>query len=275
MPSPKRERQKQGRQSRQEQLRAQQQKARARKRVITGGAIALVIILVALVFSQGGDDDDNTDLSAGDDTSSTAPEDTTAPGEPSSTAPAGGEPLACPPADGSAQKRIDFPSPPPTCIDPAKSYSATVQTDVGSFTIDLDDEKAPATVNNFVFLARYQFYDDVPFHRVIPGFVVQGGDGEKGDGTGGPGYTFADELPKAGEYEVGSVAMANSGPDTNGSQFFVVTGPEGAALPPSYSLFGTVGPDGMAVVKKIEADGSPAGTPKVVHKIVDVTINES
>ena len=127
------------------------------------------------------------------------------------------------------------------------------------------------TVNNFVFLARNRAYEDVPFHRVIPGFVVQGGDVEKGDGTGGPGYEFADELPEQGEYEIGSVAMANSGPDTNGSQFFVITGDQGVSLPPNYSLFGKV-TDGLDVVKKIEADGSPGGTPTVTHKIVKVTI---
>jgi len=268
VPSPKRERQKQGRQARQEQIRAQQLKAKKRKRAITGGAIALIIVLVALVFSRGGDDDTTTDVAAGASSSTTPTDSTTTP----SAAP--GEQVACPAADGSAAPRKSFPAAPPMCIDAAKSYRATVETDVGSFTIGLDAEKAPNTVNNFVYLARYHYYDDVPFHRVIPGFVVQGGDGEKGDGTGGPGYDFADELPKAGEYAVGSLAMANSGPDTNGSQFFVITGPQGVALPPSYSLFGKV-VDGLDVVKKIEADGTDGGTPSVTHKIVKVTINES
>jgi cyclophilin family peptidyl-prolyl cis-trans isomerase len=102
---------------------------------------------------------------------------------------------------------------------------------------------------------------------------VQGGD-PKGDGTGGPGYQFADELPQKGAYKIGSLAMANSGPNTNGSQFFVITGDQGVSLPPSYSLFGSV-TDGMDVVKKIEADGDTSGTPKVVHKMVKVTIEES
>ena len=266
MPSSKRERQKQGRLARQEELRAQQRRARTRKRAVVGGVVAVVVVLVAFLFGRGGGDDE-TDVSAGASS-------TTTPASSSTTAAAPGETPACPPADGSAPEQASFPAPPPTCIDPARSYAAVVETDVGSFTISLDAAKAPATVNNFVFLARYQFYDGVPFHRVIPGFVVQGGDGEKGDGTGGPGYTFADELPEAGEYEEGSVAMANSGPDTNGSQFFVVTGPQGVALPPSYSLFGSV-TDGMDVVRRIEADGSQGGTPQKVHTIVDVTIVES
>ncbi|MGH9157423.1 MAG: peptidylprolyl isomerase [Acidimicrobiales bacterium] len=274
MPSQKRERQKQGRQARQQQLLAQQRKAQTRRRAITAGAIALVVVVVALIFSRGGDGDGTTDVAAGSTSSTTPGASATAPGEPSTTSPVAGDPSACPPGDGSAPKTTAFPTPPATCIDPARSYTATVETDVGSFTIALAADKAPVTVNNFVFLARYHYYDDVAFHRVIPGFVVQGGDGEKGDGTGGPGYSIADELPKAGDYKVGSVAMANSGPNTNGSQFFVVTGAQGAALPPSYSLFGTVDANGLAVVKNIEADGTDGGQPKVTHKIVNITIKE-
>ena len=88
-------------------------------------------------------------------------------------------------------------------------------------------------------LARYHYYDGVIFHRIINGFVCQGGD-PTGTGRGGPGYRFADELPKPGRYEVGSLAMANAGPDTNGSQFFIISGPNGTGLPPQYSLFGKV-----------------------------------
>jgi cyclophilin family peptidyl-prolyl cis-trans isomerase len=179
----------------------------------------------------------------------------------------------CPPPQGAAERRTHFSGPPPNCIDPARSYRATVETDLGAFAISLDATRAPKTVNNFVVLARYHFYDGVPFHRVIPGFVVQGGDGARGDGTGDPGYRFADELPPEGAYREGSLAMANSGPNTNGSQFFIVTGPNGAALPAKYSLFGSVA-EGMDVVKRIEADGSEAGTPRVLHRILRVTIAE-
>ncbi len=178
---------------------------------------------------------------------------------------------SCPPEEGTAERTLEFASAPPMCIDSGKDYTATVETDLGTFTVELLAEKAPKTVNNFVFLARNRFYEDVNFHRVIPGFVVQGGDAAKGDGTGGPGYKFEDELPEAGEYEIGSLAMANSGPDTNGSQFFIITGDQGAGLPPSYSLFGKV-TDGLDIVKQIEADGTDGGTPKTVHKILKVTI---
>ncbi|HEV2811066.1 MAG TPA: peptidylprolyl isomerase, partial [Acidimicrobiales bacterium] len=143
----------------------------------------------------------------------------------------------CPAADGTAPRTTQFEQPPPMCIDASRSYVATVSTTKGSFRITLDPGRAPRTVNNFVVLARYHFYEGIAFHRIIPGFVVQAGD-PMGNGRGGPGYTVPDELPGPGEYEAGSVAMANSGPDTNGSQFFVVTGPAGVSLPPSYSLFG-------------------------------------
>lgn len=184
--------------------------------------------------------------------------------------------IPCPPPDGSAARRVRFPTPPPMCIDRARSYTATVETDLGPFSVALDDEAAPQTVNNFVFLARYHAYDDVPFHRAVPGFVVQGGDVEQGNGKGGPGYSIPDELPPPGRYQLGSVAMANTGaPHSGGSQFFVVTGPEGLSLPPRFSLFGQV-VDGMAVVQRINDDGSPdPEPPRVLHRIVRVVINES
>jgi cyclophilin family peptidyl-prolyl cis-trans isomerase len=139
--------------------------------------------------------------------------------------------------------------------------------------ISLDPAAAPKTVNSFVFLARYHYYDGIIFHRVIPGFVLQGGD-PTGTGTGGPGYKFADELPKPGRYELGSLAMANAGPNTNGSQFFVISGPSGIRLPPQYSLFGKV-VSGLDVVATIDALGSQSGTPKEKVTIESVTITES
>ncbi len=179
-------------------------------------------------------------------------------------------PLPCPPAAGAAKRVTHFPAAPPMCINPKLSYSATVTTDLGTFVIKLDPSLAPKTVNNFVYLARYRFYDGIIFHRVIPGFVVQGGD-PTGTGSGGPGYTFADELPPAGSYKIGTVAMANSGKNTNGSQFFIVVGTSGTQLPPQYSIFGQV-TSGMSVVQKIAADGTASGTPSVVHKMLSVTI---
>ncbi len=159
------------------------------------------------------------------------------------------------------------------CIDPEREYTATLETDSGNITIALDARAAPTTVNNFVVLSRYHFYDGLTFHRVITNFMAQGGDPE-GNGTGGPGYTFEDELPEAGAYAVGSVAMANSGPDTNGSQFFIVTGQAGTDLPPDYSLFGEV-VDGQDVLQRIAEDGSAGeGPPERTHTIEKVTITQ-
>src|ERR1035437_9642041 len=143
----------------------------------------------------------------------------------------------CPPEDGSAPKRQHFDGPPEMCIDLSKRYTAVMSTTKGDITFALDALAAPRTVNNFVVLARYHYFDGIYFHRVIPGFVVQGGD-PTGSGAGGPGYRFEDELPPPGRYELGSLAMANAGDDTNGSQFFIISGPQGMQLPPKYSLFG-------------------------------------
>jgi cyclophilin family peptidyl-prolyl cis-trans isomerase len=179
----------------------------------------------------------------------------------------------CPEADGSSPKTQKFNEPPPMCIDPAKTYTATMVTSKGTMTITLDPAGAPKTVNNFVVLSRYHYYDGVGFHRVIPGFMLQGGDPD-GTGRGGPGYRFEDELPKPGRYEVGSLAMANAGPNTNGSQFFIVSGSSGVGLPPQYSLFGKV-VAGLDVVSAIEAVGSPGGAPKEKVTIESVTISET
>jgi cyclophilin family peptidyl-prolyl cis-trans isomerase len=158
-------------------------------------------------------------------------------------------------------------------IDPAKRYTAELVTNKGTLVIALDPVAAPSTVNNFVFLARWHYYDGIVFHRIIPGFMVQGGDPE-GSGRGGPGYRFDDELPAPGRYEIGSLAMANAGPNTNGSQFFIVSGPDGTSLPPSYSLFGQV-VKGLDVVKAIESVGSRSGAPSEPVVIESVTITES
>jgi cyclophilin family peptidyl-prolyl cis-trans isomerase len=183
-------------------------------------------------------------------------------------------PTDCPASDGSSPKQQRFDGPPPMCIDPTRRHTAEMVTTKGTMTIALDAAAAPKTVNNFVVLARYHYYDGVGFHRIIPGFVVQGGDPE-GTGRGGPGYRFEDELPKPGRYEIGSLAMANAGPNTNGSQFFIISGPDGARLPPQYSLFGKV-VNGLDVVAALDAVGSAgAGTPKEKVAIESVTITES
>jgi cyclophilin family peptidyl-prolyl cis-trans isomerase len=175
--------------------------------------------------------------------------------------------------DGSSAQRQSFAGVPPQVIDPTKTYTATMTTSKGTLEILLDPLAAPKTVNSFVFLARWHYYDGVIFHRVIPGFVLQGGD-PTGTGTGGPGYKYDDELPKPGRYELGSLAMANAGPNTNGSQFFVISGSDGMKLPPLYSLFGKV-VKGLDVVQVINDLGSRSGTPTERVTIESVVITES
>ncbi len=181
--------------------------------------------------------------------------------------------IECPQADGSSERRTSFPEEPPMCIDASKRYTATMVTSMGEMVIALDPVAAPKTVNSFVYLARYHYYDGLTFHRVIPGFVLQGGC-PLGNGTGGPGYSFDDELPQAGRYQVGSLAMANAGPNTNGSQFFVISGPDGVRLPPAYALFGAV-IKGGEVIAKIDGIGTRSGAPATSVVIESVTITEA
>jgi len=182
-------------------------------------------------------------------------------------------PTPAPPADGSAERKTKFSEPFEMAVDPAKQYQATISTNHGDMVAFLYPERAPGTVNNFVNLARHHYYDGLIFHRVISGFMIQGGCPE-GSGRGGPGYRFADELPKRGQYEVGSLAMANAGPNTNGSQFFVVSGASGVGLPPDYSLFGKL-ISGLDVLDAIEKVPTGAGDrPEDDVIITSVTITE-
>jgi len=275
MPTDKRERQRAGREARRAEARAAQKRAQRRRQIISIVALLAAVIGIGLFISLSGDDEE-TDVATDTSTSTTEAGD-----EPAVAGPAG-DAQACPPAEGAPEPVRRFENgPPKDCLTDGATYSAVIETDVGSFTVALDREKAPKTVNNFVFLSRYRAYEDVPFHRVIKDFVVQGGDVALQNGTGDAGYDFEDELPDPEDYQEGSVAMANSGPNTNGSQFYIVVSENGAkALTAAvggeakYSLFGQV-TEGMDVVKKIEADGSQGGTPTVVHKIVKVTINET
>jgi cyclophilin family peptidyl-prolyl cis-trans isomerase len=181
-------------------------------------------------------------------------------------------PVPCPAADGSSERLQQFNEAPPMCIDPSKRYTAEIVTSLGALTVALDPVAAPRTVNNFVFLARYHYYDGVIFHRIIRGFMCQGGD-PTGTGRGGPGYRFDDELPQAGRYEIGSLAMANAGPNTNGSQFFIVSGQSGVRLPPQYSLFGKVvkGLDVVGQMEAVETDRSDKPRADVVIESVTIT----
>jgi serine/threonine protein kinase/cyclophilin family peptidyl-prolyl cis-trans isomerase len=172
--------------------------------------------------------------------------------------------------------RKQYSAPPPMTIDTNKTYTATITTSMGNIVVTLNAKSAPITVNNFVFLAREGFYNGVTFHRAIPGFMIQGGD-PTGTGTGGPGYKFADE-PIANKYTIGTIAMANSGANTNGSQFFICEGQQCAAIPATYSVFGQVSA-GQNVVTAIAnaprtlgADGAQSKpiAPVVITSIVIV-----
>lgn len=169
-------------------------------------------------------------------------------------------------------------SPPAMSIDLQKKYTAIMGTSSGAMTIELFVQATPATVNNFVFLAREKFYDGTKFHRIIQDFMIQGGD-PRGDGTGGPGYKFADE-PITKDYDRGIVAMANSGPNTNGSQFFIMT--TTTPLPKNYVIFGQlVGDESLATLAKIAATPVTTSTsgeqsqPTQAVIITSVTITEN
>lgn len=163
-------------------------------------------------------------------------------------------------------------------IDPSKRYTATLQTNKGTIEVELYPEDAPQAVNNFVNLARAGYYDGTPFHRIVRGFVIQGGD-PTGTGMGGPGYQFADE-PVKKDYQKGTLAMANAGPDTNGSQFFICLEDLSGRLPKNYTIFGKV-TSGMEVVDAIGAtptrmsrSGEPS-QPTEPITLESVTIHES
>jgi len=268
----KRDRQKINRQQRLEEL-ARDARRRRTKRIALRFGIGIplaVLLLIGLVYlTRNNNESSATPSTSAAATTSTVPEASTTTGPPA----------PCPAADGSSAKTTTFAGPQQMCIDVAKTYTAVVDTNLGSYTIALDAEAAPQTVNNFVVLARYHFYDGVSCHRIIPGFMAQCGD-PTGTGTGGPGYEFPDELP-TGEhpYAKGTVAMANSGPNTNGSQFFTVTG-DAPALPPSYSVFGHV-TDGLdTTLAALDAAGNPDSQangvpPKTPVTISTVTITES
>ena len=251
-----------------------QRKRQARTFGLIVGAVLVVAAGIALFSADDADDASTTDTSDTTDTTDLAAETVVLPGEGASIT---GE-TPCPPADDSAERTTGFEQAPPMCIDPAKSYTATLHTTEGDIVIELDAANAPETVNNFVVLSRYHFYDNVPFHRIVPGFVNQAGDpvGPQ-PGTGGPGYAIPDELPAdpATAYPAGTVAMANSGPESGGSQFFLVIGDPNGALSGagSYSVFGKV-VEGQDVSEAINALGGPDDLPTEPVAITSVTITE-
>jgi cyclophilin family peptidyl-prolyl cis-trans isomerase len=283
VPTEKRQRQKAGRQARlAAEQKTQKRKSAIRRTIVVVIVVAVVVGISYKIFGSSSSKSASTSTTTTTATNTKSTSTTKPPptGGSGNTSPSAITTSADCPADFKATlNKPAWKTPPAMTIDPSKTYTANVTTDVGSFTIQLDPSVAPKTVNNFVFLANQHFYDCVIFHRVIQTFMDQTGD-PTGTGEGGPGYEFADELPKTAtpQYPIGSVAMANSGPNTNGSQFFIVTGQEGENLAASYSLFGKV-TSGMDVVDKINAGGAPStssqGTPTTLHRIVSVSISES
>lgn len=282
---------------------AQAQAAQAAKEkrnrlyMIIGSIVIVLGIIIAIVILSSGGDDDTTPVIPDDDTTQDDPNaeaDTDPATDPNSDPadaagvvelpdpPAGitlTDDTECPPADGATERVQKFAGPPPECLKDGVEYSAVLSTSHGDITIALDRDAAPVTVNNFVVLSRYQFFNGVPFHRIVPGFVIQVGDGDgMANGMWGNndlGYTIEDELPAtSAEYIDYSIAMANAGPNTNGSQFFIVLPGGGSQLTPSYSLFGQV-VEGTEVVDAIGDLGTPSQEPAEVVLIESVTIVET
>jgi cyclophilin family peptidyl-prolyl cis-trans isomerase/uncharacterized protein (UPF0333 family) len=275
VPSDKRARQRAGREQRRELEKKQAKRKALLRRSLIVGVVAVVIVGTVYLLHSGGSSS-STSTST---TTSAASTSTTTANSADAAAQARANKISvaagCPASPSTRVNTMSWSSAPAMSIDTSKTYTATVVTDLGPFTITLDPTTAPKTVNNFVFLAQKAYYHCVIFHRVIPQFMDQTGD-PTGTGTGGPGYTIPDELPAKAtpQYPIGSVAMANTGsPNTGGSQFFIVTGAEGENLPNSYSLFGSV-TSGMSVVQAINAQGTPAGVPPAVtHRILSITIH--
>ncbi|MEX2293930.1 MAG: peptidylprolyl isomerase [Acidimicrobiales bacterium] len=283
MPSEKRQRQDEGRLTRLEEQHVASKRSQRMRQLRSLGLLLGALLIVALLISVLSSDD-STEVSSTDATSTTVA--TTTPGadDVAVVLPAPGASITgetpCPEADGSSERTTSFEQAPPTCIDESVTYTATLETTEGQVVIELDSAAAPETVNNFVVLSRYHYYDGVAFHRIIPGFMNQSGDPVgPTPGTGGPGYTIPDELPEGDSpYPAGTLAMANTGqPASGGSQWFIVVGSGGDQLTPTYSVFGHV-TEGQDVVDTINqfGDGATNGTPKTkVVTITSITISES
>jgi cyclophilin family peptidyl-prolyl cis-trans isomerase len=242
---------------------AERDAAIRRRNLITGivaGAIALVVVVVGLGVLLGDETDSASPSAAPTTTPSAAPSASAEPGTQTGTvtpteATESGEVACGAEAPAKAGKpKPQFAGPPPLAIDPKATYTATMVTSCGTIVIELDAERAPQTVNSFVFLAKKGFFDGQYFHRLDTSIdVIQGGD-PSGTGADGPGYAIPDELKPNASYTPGTIAMANAGANTGGSQFFIITGPNGANLDgnPNYTIFGKV-VDGLSVAQRIQA----------------------
>lgn len=277
-----------------EAARQAQAQATRRKRLVTLGVVAVfaVVVIGGAVLLLGDDDDSTatedatTTLPA--ESSSTEDEDTTEDGDTSDSSgppstialpdPPPGRTLEgetpCPATDGSEERVAQFAQAPPTCIDEGEALEAVIALEGGEIVVSLDTASAPTMVNNFVVLAHYKFFDGLPFHRLMPDFVAQGGSSGIPDfGSGGPGYDMPDiEKPTDG-YAPGDLAMARSAA-VSGSQFFIVASENGAsALTNEYPLFGKV-TEGLELVQLIAAtgDGDSNGTPTQLVTVQSVTI---
>jgi cyclophilin family peptidyl-prolyl cis-trans isomerase len=281
MATSKRERQKAARREKLEQQQRYNQRRRNIRRSVIVVIIAILVIGSGALLFTGGKGKATASTTSTSTTTTAANASTTAATVTQAQANAKAVAAGCPASTSTRVNTKSWPKAPAMTIDTSKNYYAHFTTTAGNFVVKLDAATAPITTNNFVFLADQGFYKCVIFQRVIPGFMIQGGD-PTGTGTGGPGYTIADEYPKTGSptYPLYSLAMANTGAaHTGGSQFFIVTGASGETLPATYSLFGQV-VSGINVVKTIQNAGNSSASsngvpPKVVHRMLNVTISES
>ncbi len=219
--------------------------------VLAAFALLAVGVVAAILISRGGGDD-------GDDSAS-------------ASAPVAAN--GCKEVEAPKPKKVSLDAPEQT-LQAGDEVTAVVVTSCGTFKIALDTEQAPKTANSFAYLAEEGFYDDLTFHRVAPGFVIQGGD-PLGTGTGGPGYSVDEKPPSNLSYTKGTVAMAKSSaepPGRSGSQFYVVTAPD-AGLEPEYALVGKVS-EGYPVVARIDKLGDESEQPKQTVLIESVTIEK-
>jgi peptidyl-prolyl cis-trans isomerase B (cyclophilin B) len=282
VPSDKRARQRAAREAR---LAAEAQSQKRRKQ-IRNGIIVVVIaaVIVGIVFLVSGNDNNNVaSQSKVNSTSTTVAAAKGSNAQLQAQANEAAVKAGCPasPKTPTAAASQKYTAAPPMTIDTTKTYTATFKTTTGTFVASLDTTTAPKTVNNFVFLANKGYFNCGSFFRVIPGFVLQTGNPTQTNAGTEPGYTIPDELPPkaanaAQQYPLGSLVMANTGsPNTGGSQFFIVSGTQGEALPNTYSLFGQV-TSGLNVVSTIDKQGSASGVPPdVTQRIISLTINES